>query len=82
MKSLADSASLEDKLSRKDFHDIIDAKELFPNHLSYAEIHMKIREKKLHQGVFRASPENFLEGFVNVEAFDDPVSTNCDCNTI
>lgn len=75
MKNLKDGQLLEDKLAKRDYHEVVDSKDLFPNHLPYSEIHGKIQEKKLYQGVFRASRENFLEGFVNVESFDDPVST-------
>lgn len=71
---MRNGALLIDKLARKESNEIIDAKELFPNHLTFSEIHVKIRDKKLFQGVFRASQENFLEGFVNVENFDEAVS--------
>lgn len=34
----------------------------------------KIKTGKLYQGTFRASRENYLEGYVNVDGLDDPVS--------
>lgn len=73
IKNLKGAQLLEDKLSQGDSLQIIDAVELYPNHLPYSQIHKNIQEKKLYQGVFRASRDNFLEGFINVEAFDDPV---------
>lgn len=74
IRNLQNGELLEDKLSKNDFAEIVDAKNLFPNHLTYTEIHKKIQEKTLHQGVYRASRDNFLEGFVTVEGFDEPVS--------
>lgn len=62
-----------DKLARRDFDATTDTKNLFPNHLPFSEIHGKIQQKILHQGTFKASRDNFLEGYVNVEGYDDAV---------
>lgn len=68
------ASGLTDKLSHKDFHANDFAKDYFPNHLSSVELLTGIREGKLLQGTFRASRDNFLEGFVNVDSYEDPVS--------
>ncbi|XP_044270531.1 exosome complex exonuclease RRP44 [Tribolium madens] len=68
-----DASGLTDKLSRKDFHVNDFAKDVFPNHLSNVEVLTGIRQGKLLQGTFRASRDNFLEGFVNVDSYDEPV---------
>lgn len=65
---------LEDKLSSHSFS--AEGKvALFPAHLTPAEIHSAIKAGKVHQGSFQASRENFLEGQVNVEGFEKPVSS-------
>lgn len=72
IKSLSDSKHLEDKLSHRNF--ICEGKTaLFPSHLTPSEILEGIKAKKLLQGSFQASRENFLEGQVNVEDRDKPI---------
>lgn len=73
VKHLEDGELLADKLAKQDFDAVVDAKNLFPNHLPFSEIHARIQQKSLYQGTFKASRDNFLEGYVNVESFDDPV---------
>ncbi|CAG9764874.1 unnamed protein product [Ceutorhynchus assimilis] len=73
VKHLENKSLLEDKLSRKDFHTESKGKEIFPPHLSTAQLLNGIKQGILHQGTFRASKDNFLEGFINVEGFTDPV---------
>ncbi|XP_050293944.1 exosome complex exonuclease RRP44 [Anthonomus grandis grandis] len=73
VQNLENSSVLEDKLSRKDYHTNDDSKDLFPAHLSTGQLLKAIKEGTLHQGTFRASRDNFLEGFVNIESFKDPV---------
>lgn len=65
--------NLLDKLARKDYHEVIDAADLYPPHISLADIHMGIKQGKYYQGTFRASRDNFLEGSVTLEKFDNPV---------
>ncbi|KAK4872641.1 hypothetical protein RN001_014670 [Aquatica leii] len=67
------SKDLQDKLARLDYHFQGDKEDVFPLHLSTVEIHHRIKDNKLHQGTYRASRDNFLEGYVNVEGFEDPV---------
>lgn len=76
IKNLENANLLADKLSKRDFDSVVDSKNLFPNHLAFSEIHAKIQQKILHQGTFKASRDNFLEGYVNVQGFDEPVITN------
>ena len=73
VKSLSDGQNLEDKLSHRNF--ICEGKTaLFPSHLTPTEILAGVKAKKLLQGAFLASRENFLEGQVNVEGYDKPVT--------
>lgn len=65
---------MEDKLFKAEVHYVGNMKDVFPPHLSTVELLNGIKEGRLHQGTFRASRENFLEGFVNVESYSDPVS--------
>lgn len=73
MRSIENGEFLVEKLSKRDFDSVVDSKNLFPNHLPFSEIHLKVQQKILHQGTFKASRDNFLEGYVNVAGFDDPV---------
>lgn len=75
VKHLKNSSILEDKLSRKEFHIDSNTKDVFPPHLTNVELLTGIKSGNLHQGTYRASRDNFLEGFVNVDTFDEPVST-------
>lgn len=63
-----------DKVSRKDCYIESYTKDIFPPHLSNVELLTGIRDGKLYQGTFRASRDNFLEGFINVDGFKDMVS--------
>jgi exosome complex exonuclease DIS3/RRP44 len=76
IKSLQDASHLQDKLCIKDYSTESDAHTLFPPHLTVVQIHEGIKNGKLYQGSFVASRENFLEGSVNVETFEKPVSLN------
>ncbi|XP_066157752.1 exosome complex exonuclease RRP44 [Euwallacea fornicatus] len=73
VKNLENNALLTDKLSMNDSFAKAEEKDIFPPHLSTAELLKGIKEGILHQGTFRASKDNFLEGFVNVESFKDPI---------
>ncbi|XP_030756303.1 exosome complex exonuclease RRP44 [Sitophilus oryzae] len=72
VKHLDSSSLLEDKLSRKD-HGPKEGIDIFPPHLSHGQLLKGVKEGPLHQGTFRASRDNFLEGFVNVEGYEDSV---------
>ncbi len=74
IKSLTETPYLQDKLCIKDFSSEADGRPLFPPHLTVIQIHDGIKNGKLLQGSFSASRENFLEGSVNVESFEKPVS--------
>lgn len=70
---MENSPMLQDKLSRKDFYVESNMKDIFPPHLTNVELLNGVKEGKLYQGTFRASRDNFLEGFVNVESLEDQV---------
>lgn len=74
VRCLDDSKGLEDKLCRQSQHFDEGSRQIFPCHLTPVQIHEGIKAKKLFQGSFQASRENFLEGQVNVESFEKPVS--------
>ena len=60
---------------------ISDAKEVrtsrgelfYPEHYSMSKLMTGLRGGTLHQGIFNVSPYNYLEGSVNVPAFDRPL---------
>lgn len=66
--------TLQDKLALKGFTSQDKKEAIFPPHLTLTEIHEGIKSGKLLQGSFAASRENYLEGFVNVEGIEKPVS--------
>lgn len=70
---MKNNQTLEDKLYKKDFYIESNTKEIYPPHLTNVALLSGIKEGKLYQGTFRASRENFLEGFVNVESLEDQV---------
>lgn len=74
VKNLENSETLEDKLSRKDFFIESNTKDIYPPHLTNVEFLSGVKEGKFFQGTFRASRDNFLEGFVNVDSLEDQVS--------
>ena len=47
--------------------------QLYPEHFSMSKIMTGIRAGNLHQGTFNVSTYNYLEGSVNVPAFDKPL---------
>lgn len=73
IKSLTDYPMLLDKYARKSFESEKQTLPLFPSHLSINEIQEGIRNKRLLQGGFQASRENYLEGAVSVEGYENPV---------
>ncbi|KAF5292908.1 hypothetical protein FQR65_LT11160 [Abscondita terminalis] len=73
VSNLENAKDLRDKLARLDYHFEDGKEDIFPPHLSTVEIHRGIKDNTLHQGTYRASRDNFLEGYVNVEGFEDPV---------
>ncbi|XP_076263705.1 exosome complex exonuclease RRP44-like protein Dis3 [Rhynchophorus ferrugineus] len=72
VKHIENNSLLEDKLSRKD-HSNKEGVDVYPPHLSTGDLLNSIKEGILHQGTFRASKDNFLEGYVNVEGYKDPI---------
>ncbi|XP_055606285.1 exosome complex exonuclease RRP44-like [Uranotaenia lowii] len=50
-----------------------DSKIIFPSHMTAAQIHDGIKKGELHQGSFFASRDNFLEGNVRSEAYEEPI---------
>lgn len=45
----------------------------YPEYYSMSRLMTGLKNGTLHQGVFNISPYNYLEGFVNVPAFDKPL---------
>lgn len=72
--NLSDAFHLRDKLAKADFHADDISQDLFPPHFTPAEINQGIKSKELLQGTYLASRDNFLEGFVNVEGYENPVN--------
>ncbi|KAH8323642.1 hypothetical protein KR074_008256 [Drosophila pseudoananassae] len=73
VKSLEEYPLLVDKLSHKSFDSEKQALPQYPPHLSTKELLEGLRQKKLLQGAFQASRENYLEGSVNVESFEKAI---------
>lgn len=71
--SLENASLLFDKLCKRSYTLDSQGPDLFPCHLGPAEIHEGILSRKLLQGTFLASRENFLEGNVNVEGREKAV---------
>lgn len=61
-------------MTKKEFYIDSNTKDIFPLHLTNVDLLNGIKAGRLYQGTFRASRDNFLEGFVNVESLKDPVS--------
>lgn len=77
VKNLENSQALEDKLSRKEYFMDSNTKDIYPPHLTNIELLHGVKEGKFYQGTFRASRDNFLEGFVNVDSLENQVSMRC-----
>ena len=76
VSGLEDSDRLLDMINEsKEARDSKDARgQLFyPEYYSMAKLMTGLRAGTLHQGVFNVSPYNYLEGSVNVAAFDKPL---------
>lgn len=77
VEQLTDAKGIGDKLSKRNFtSDISEKDATYPSHLTPAQIHDGIKNGQLIQGSFQASRENYLEGQVNTEKFEKPVSVN------
>lgn len=74
VKSLIETPHLQDKLCIKDYTSESNTRPIFPPHLTVVQIHEGIKNGRFYQGSFIASRENFLEGSVNVECYEKPVS--------
>ena len=73
---LEDSAKLLDMISEA--REARDSKSaagalFYPEYYSMSKLMTGLRAGTLHQGVFNVSPYNYLEGSVNVSAFDKPL---------
>lgn len=75
VENLSGNENLVDKLAKKEFQEKVNATDIFPPHFTMVEIDAGIKESRLHQGTFRASRDNFLEGSVNLQSFEDDVCT-------
>ena len=76
MSGLEDSDRLLDMINES--REARDAKEtrgelFYPEYYSMSKMMTSLRAGTLHQGVFNVSPYNYLEGSVNVAAFDKPL---------
>ncbi|KAI9802047.1 MAG: hypothetical protein M1825_003103 [Sarcosagium campestre] len=49
------------------------AQALYPDYFSTSKINTGVRAGTIHQGIFNISPYNYLEGSINVPAFDKPL---------
>lgn len=74
VRSCTHQPQLVDKLSQKHHEFGGNKVDLFPAHLTPAQIHDGIKNGKIFQGSFVSSRDNFLEGFVNVEGYEKFVS--------
>lgn len=70
---------LIDKLSKNVMPESSSKDALYPAHLTPAKVHEGIRCRKLHQGTFYASRDNFMEGTATVNGFEKQV---CKLNII
>lgn len=73
VQNLSGNEILVDKLAKKEFQQKVNAADIFPPHLTMVEIDKGIKEGRFHQGTFRASRDNFLEGSINLQSFDEDV---------
>ncbi|XP_018332640.1 exosome complex exonuclease RRP44 [Agrilus planipennis] len=73
VRSIKENNLLEDKLAKRDYHVESDTQDLFPAHLTVTQVQEGIKEGRLHQGTYRASTSNFLEGFVSVDGYEDAI---------
>lgn len=76
VSGLEDSDRLLDMINES--REARDAKEtrgelFYPEYYSMSKMMTSLRAGTLHQGVFNVSPYNYLEGSVNVAAFDKPL---------
>ncbi|KRT80779.1 hypothetical protein AMK59_5521 [Oryctes borbonicus] len=73
VQNLPKNTNLMDKLAKKEYQEKLNAADIFPPHLTMLEIDGGIKAGRLYQGTFRASRDNFLEGSVNIESFEDDI---------
>ncbi|KAK5640047.1 hypothetical protein RI129_010858 [Pyrocoelia pectoralis] len=71
---LESAANLQDKLAHHEFQYASKKDDIFPPHLTTVEIHQGIKENKFYQGVYHASRDNFLEGYVTIEESDESLT--------
>ncbi|KAJ5107891.1 Exosome complex exonuclease dis3 [Penicillium angulare] len=77
VSGLEDSAKLLDMISEareaRDAKGSVRGQMFYPEYYSMSKIQTGLRAANLHQGVYNVSPYNYLEGSVNVPAFDKPL---------
>ncbi|XP_076244346.1 exosome complex exonuclease RRP44-like protein Dis3 [Calliopsis andreniformis] len=71
--SLENSGFLVDKLCKRSYDTEMGGQEFFPCHLTPHQLHEGIKNRKLLQGTFQPSRENFLEGYVNVDGMEKSI---------
>jgi len=69
-EALVDCPGIVDKLSKKSEVPSAKSQIIFPEHLSLSKVLAGIKSKKLYQGTFQASRENYLEGSISVKIDD------------
>lgn len=74
VENITSAIGLVDKLSKNVIPETCAKDALYPAHLTPAQIHAGVRNGKLHQGTFRASRYNYLEGTAVVNGYEKPVS--------
>lgn len=64
---------LSDKLSKNVIPESCSKDALYTAHLTPSQIQFGLKNNSLHQGVFYASRDNFLEGTATVSSYDKPI---------
>ncbi|XP_026737585.1 exosome complex exonuclease RRP44 [Trichoplusia ni] len=73
VENITSAIGLVDKLSKNVIPETCAKDALYPAHLTPAQIHAGVRNGKLHQGTFRASRYNYLEGTAVVNGYEKPI---------
>ncbi|PZC85547.1 hypothetical protein B5X24_HaOG216655 [Helicoverpa armigera] len=73
VENISSVIGLADKLSKNVIPETCSKDALYPAHLTPSQVHEGIRSGKLHQGTFRASRDNFLEGTAVISGYEKPI---------